>query len=231
MPRPGCLDRPADAPQRLPAALWMHPRQAEVPRHPGRHLGAAPQPAAVGRRPQPLGQGGQHGLGQQARRPAIPPPLVAQRRGAEGVVAGRQFLHPARREGQHLADLEEGPPLRQQPDRLMVPRLGHIAGRPVARLQLPNGKMINDPCHGCAPRPWSSRLPPHARAGDRRPHSEPITRKRYQARPQEPKRRREDDRANADWPTCSSSETIRWRPCADPGQKRDTGDRISAQGG
>jgi hypothetical protein len=157
----------------------MHPRQAEVPRHPGRHLGAAPQPAVLGRRPQPLGQGGQHGLGQQARRPAIPPPLVAQRRGAEGVVAGRQFLHPARREGQHLADLEEGPPLRQQPDRLMVPRLGHIAGRPVARLQLPNGKMINDPCHGCAPRPWSSRLPPHARAGDRRSHSEPITRKRY----------------------------------------------------
>jgi len=32
-----------------------------------------------------------------------------------------------------------------------------------------------------------------------------------------------------DWPTCSSSDPIRWRPRADPGQKRDTGDRITAQ--
>jgi hypothetical protein len=32
-----------------------------------------------------------------------------------------------------------------------------------------------------------------------------------------------------DWPTCSSSDPIRWRPSADPGQKQDTGDRIMAQ--
>ena len=32
-----------------------------------------------------------------------------------------------------------------------------------------------------------------------------------------------------DWPTCSSSDPIRWRPSADPGQKRDPGDRIKAQ--
>ena len=33
-----------------------------------------------------------------------------------------------------------------------------------------------------------------------------------------------------DWPTCSSSDPIRWRPGADPGQKKDPGDRIKAQG-
>ena len=32
-----------------------------------------------------------------------------------------------------------------------------------------------------------------------------------------------------DWPTCSSSDPIRWRPGADPGQKKDPGDRIKAQ--
>jgi transposase len=34
-----------------------------------------------------------------------------------------------------------------------------------------------------------------------------------------------------DWPACSSSDPIRWRPRADPGQKREAGDRISARGG
>jgi hypothetical protein len=52
-----------------------------------------------------------------------------------------------------------------------------------------------------------------------------------QARPQQTKWRRKDDHALLDWPTCSSSDTIRWRPCADPGQKRELGDRISAQEG
>jgi hypothetical protein len=50
-----------------------------------------------------------------------------------------------------------------------------------------------------------------------------------QARPHSAKRRRKDDRALPDWPACSSTDTIRWRLRADPGQKRDTGDRTSAQ--
>ena len=33
-----------------------------------------------------------------------------------------------------------------------------------------------------------------------------------------------------DWPTCSSSDPIRWRPSADPGQKQDTGDRCGGSG-
>ena len=151
MPRSWRLKGPVDPLQRFPAALRMHPLQAKLPRHPGRHLRPAPQPGVLGGRPQPLGQGGQHLFGQQARRPAIPSPLVAQRRRAMRVVASGQFLQPARRKGHHRADLEEAPPLRQQPDRLIVPRLGHIAGRPVARLQRRNGKMINDPGHGAAP--------------------------------------------------------------------------------
>jgi hypothetical protein len=32
-----------------------------------------------------------------------------------------------------------------------------------------------------------------------------------------------------DWPTFSSSDPIRWRPSANPGQKRYTGDRIVAR--
>jgi hypothetical protein len=52
-----------------------------------------------------------------------------------------------------------------------------------------------------------------------------------QARPHVTQRRHtHDDRALLDWPTCSSSDPIRWRPSADPGQKQDTGDRIMAQG-
>ena len=38
-----------------------------------------------------------------------------------------------------------------------------------------------------------------------------------------------DDRAHIDWPTRSSSDPIRWRLRADPGQKQDTGNRIMAQ--
>jgi site-specific DNA recombinase len=58
------------------------------------------------------------------------------------------FFHPARRKGQNLANLEEGSPLRQQPNRLIVPRLGRVPRRSVARLQLLNRKMLDDPCHG-----------------------------------------------------------------------------------
>ena len=32
-----------------------------------------------------------------------------------------------------------------------------------------------------------------------------------------------------DWPTCSSSNPIRWQPSADPGQKRDPGRQDQAQ--
>jgi hypothetical protein len=129
----------------------MHPLEAEVPRHPGRHLGPAPQPAILGRHPHPLGQCGQHRFGQQARRPAVAPPLVAQRLRAMRVVAGGQFLHPARRKGQHLGHLEDGPPLRQQPDRLGVPCLHRVPRRPVARLQLLDRQMLDDPGHGATP--------------------------------------------------------------------------------
>src|SRR5271169_5833190 len=52
-----------------------------------------------------------------------------------------------------------------------------------------------------------------------------------QVRPHDTQRRRLDDRALLDWPTRSSSDPIRWRPRADPGQKQDTGDRIMAQKG
>ena len=81
-----CLDGPLDPLQRFPAALRVHLRQAEVGRDPGGDLGAAPDAAILGRRRHALDQGGQRFLGQQAGRPAVPPPLVAQRRGAAGAL-------------------------------------------------------------------------------------------------------------------------------------------------
>ena len=158
MPRPRRLGRPADPPQRLPAALRVRPLQPKALCHPGGDLGAAPHAAILGRRPHPRGQGGEHGLRQKAGGLAVAPPPVAQRRGAGGVVARRQLRHPARHEGQHLRDLQHGAPLRQQPDRLEVPRLGHVPRGPVARLQLLDGEMPSDPRHGAAPEPRPASL-------------------------------------------------------------------------
>ena len=160
VPRPRRLRRPADPLQGLPAALRVHLRQTEVPRHPGGDLGAAPHAAIPGRPPHPLGQGGERVLGQQIGGPAVVPPPVAQGFGTERIVALRQFLDPARHEGQHLGDLDEGPPLRQQPDRLEVPRLGRVPRRPVPRLQLLERQMLHDPRHGPAPEPGAANLRP-----------------------------------------------------------------------
>ena len=129
-------------------------------RDPGRHCRTGPQPTVFRRRPHALGQGGQHVFAQQARRPAIAPPLGAECRGAKGVVAGRQFLHPARHEGQHLRDVEDGSPLRQPPDRLIVPRLRRIPRRPLACFQCLEREMIDNPHHGPAPKPRPGNLPP-----------------------------------------------------------------------
>ena len=38
------------------------------------------------------------------------------------------------------------------------------------------------------------------------------------------------DHAYLDWPTHSSSDPIRWRPCADPGQKQELGDWMTQKG-
>ena len=163
MPRARRLKGPVDPLQRLPAALRMHLRQAEMRRDPGGGLGAAPEAAVLGRRPHPLGQGGEHLFGQQAGGLAVAPPPIAERLGAAGVVARRQFRHPARREGQHLGHLQHGAPLRQEPDRLGVPRLGHVPRGPVARLQLRDGEMPDDPRHGPAPARTMARQPTPAR--------------------------------------------------------------------
>ncbi len=183
MPRPRGLDRPREPLQRLPAALRMHRRQTEMPRHPGRHLGAAPQPAILGRLLQPRGQGGQQRRGQQAGGPAVPPPLVAERFRTERVVARGQLLHPARHEGQHLGHLEKGPSLRQQPDCLVVPRLGRIPCRPVPRLQFRDREMLDDPRPDPTPEAWSPSLP--ARIACRNPEAtDAISRISYDNREQ-----------------------------------------------
>jgi len=137
----------------------VHPRQAEVARHPQGHLGAGPAPAIVGRRLQALGERRQQRRGQHARGPAVAPSLVAQSLRAVRVVARGQLLHPARRERQHPSHLQHRSSLRQQPDRLGVPRLGRIPYGPVTRLQLFNRQVPDDPRHGPAPKPRTSAYP------------------------------------------------------------------------
>ena len=49
------LDRPTDPLQSFPAALRVHPLEAEPGGHPARRLGAGPLPPVLGRPPQALG--------------------------------------------------------------------------------------------------------------------------------------------------------------------------------
>ena len=62
----------------------------------------------------------------------------------------------------------------------------------------------------------------------RRPERGPVAGTMDQARPRKCQRRHQGNRALLDRPTSSSSNPIRWRLGADPGQKRDPGDRIEA---
>jgi hypothetical protein len=52
------------------------------------------------------------------------------------------------------------------------------------------------------------------------PEQGPVAPTMDQVRPHDPRRRRKDDRALLDWPTCSSSDPIRWRPGADQARHR-----------
>jgi Transposase IS116/IS110/IS902 family len=62
----------------------------------------------------------------------------------------------------------------------------------------------------------------------RRPEQGPFAGTMDQARPRKCQRRHQGNRALLDRPTSSSSNPTRWRPGADPGQKRDPGERIEA---
>ena len=180
MPRPRRLDGPADPPQRFPAALRMHLRQAETPRHPDGHLGAAPHPTVLGRHPYPLGQGGQHIFGQQRGGAAIPPPLVAERLLGRRRCSAPPVLPPsaARR------------PAPRRPRRRSAPApaarsLGGAAPpwipcRPVSCFQLLEGQMLDDPRDDAAPEPWSTSLPPAVHHRNRQA-AEAISRRRYHA--------------------------------------------------
>src|SRR4051795_2127844 len=116
--------------------LWGNPPPTPgSPPHPGRHLGARPQ-SAVRRwlkqtslelvqqvRPQDRGTG------------AVPAPQIAQSLRTLGVIAGQQTLDPSSRKRHGGRNLGTRVPLGQKPDRLKVPRRGHIRAGPILLLQ------------------------------------------------------------------------------------------------
>ena len=139
--RPGVLrarrlDRPAHRAQRFPAALGRHLHQAQLARYPGRDLAAGPHAAVVGRRAQPLAQGGQHRFGQDQRPGAIAAALVAERRWTLGIVAGAQLLDPARAEQGDRRHLRHTVTTGQQPDRLHVTAAPGVPASNILRFKL-----------------------------------------------------------------------------------------------
>jgi hypothetical protein len=141
MPRPRPLQRILHRPERLPAALLGDMGAPKDGRHEGCRLLRGPDPAVVGRRPQPFAHPRQHLRRQDRRRRAIATATVAEAGRPEGVVPGQQLLDPAPREPGQRRRLGHRPPLRQQPDHLEVPRRRRFAARTISRLQLLDAEM------------------------------------------------------------------------------------------
>jgi hypothetical protein len=84
-------------------------------------------------------------------RAAIVATKIAQRLGTQRVVAGKQFLDPARHKAGQLRHFHDRVTLGQQPDRLVMPRRARIRARPITLLQLRNAQMIHHMRHGRPP--------------------------------------------------------------------------------
>ncbi len=138
---PGHLDRPLERPQRLPAALRRHRRKTQLAGHPGRHLRTRPEPA-IGRWPlQTLLQPGKYLWRQDRWRPPVMTAPIAQRPRALGVVARQQLFQPAFPIARQSRNFRHRMALRQQPDRLVMPRRRRRLGRPIVLFQLRNAQM------------------------------------------------------------------------------------------
>ena len=179
MARPRRLDRPRRAASALPsrAADAPSPGRDAAPsrRRPwGRSTTRRPRAAPAAARPRRPAASGVSRLAVRPFRRRWSPSASGPKR----VVARRQLLHPARHEGQHLGHLEQGPPLRQQPDRLVVPRLRRIPRRPVARLQLLSRQVLDNPRHDPNSEPWPLSLSPPRPPGIPKP-AEAISRIPY----------------------------------------------------
>ena len=138
MARARLLHRPVDCLERLPAALGQDLSEPEFARHPTRHLRARPQPTIRRRLKQTSLELLQQVRLQNGGARSVPATQIAQSLRTLGVVAGQETLHPApglRHHGRHRRDFV---PLGQKPDRLNVPRRGHIPARPVSLFQSRN---------------------------------------------------------------------------------------------
>jgi hypothetical protein len=142
MLRPWALKGPADGAQCLPAALLGYRRQPEFGGHDRRRLLRRPHPAVVGRELDPLAHRRENLGRQDFRLGAVALAPVAEARRTEAIVAFDKFLDPAPHEAGQPRHLGAAPPLRQQPDHLVVPGQRRILAFPPARLKLGNAEMI-----------------------------------------------------------------------------------------
>jgi hypothetical protein len=161
MLRPWALKGPADGAQCLPAALLGYRRQPEFGGHDRRRLLRRPHPAVVGRELDPLAHRRENLGRQDFRLGAVALAPVAEARRTEAIVAFDKFLDPAPHEAGQPRHLGAAPPLRQQPDHLVVPGQRRILAFPPARLKLGPG---------CAAGPAARRRRRHSRNA-RRPRS------------------------------------------------------------
>ena len=176
--RPRRLDRPSDRPQRLPTALDRDRRQPQLPGHPGRDFPAGPQPSVRRRLPQAIPQLFDHVLGQDRRARPVAPPQVTQRIRTLGMVARQQLLDPPHAKGGHGGHLRDLMTLRQEPNRLKMPRRPGIRCRAHPLFQSPKAQVRHHMRHACPPRsrPTATYPPRH---GAQRP-AERIIRKAYE---------------------------------------------------
>jgi hypothetical protein len=132
--------------------LRRKPFQAQFARHPRRGLAARPN-SAVGRRfaqtpAKPLQQ-----LRLQNRRDAaVGAAPIADSCGSERVVAFDELFDPPPPKQRDVRDFARRMTLRQQMDRLKMPRRRHVPAGLVTPLQLPNAQMVDNPSHVRLPR-------------------------------------------------------------------------------
>jgi hypothetical protein len=174
VPPPRRLERPAhplQRPLRRPSTSPSGWRNLLAP-PPSRAAGApAPPRAGAPSTGPPWGRSGARpprAACATARRAPPAPPRSAPWRPGRCAAAGRPTQRGrARRGAPPAAPPSAGrtpaprprPPLRQQPGRLRVPRLGHVPSRPVAPLQLRDRQVLDNPRHGPAPKPGPSAYP------------------------------------------------------------------------
>jgi hypothetical protein len=119
--------------------------------HEVRNLAARPHPAVWRRLLQPILELRQNLRLEHRWRAAVVTAKVAERLRSQGVVAGLQFLDPARHKAGQFRHLGNRMTLRQKPNGLVMPRRARIRARTIPLFQLLDAQMIRHMRHGPPP--------------------------------------------------------------------------------